>query len=291
MSPEFPAPHVVEPRQGHLHTHTIIFLHGRDSNAQEFSDELFESEGSLALTAALETARQPSDISDTDTDLDRTLPALLPTVRWVFPQAPMLRSARFGSDMPQWFDMWTTENPRATEHVALQGPGLRRAMAQILHTLTTEERLVPTSRIFMCGISQGFAAIIAALTRLDGDVWRRMVGLAGLVGLSSWMPPQEEDEDKRQGAHVRLADTDMAAWRALPVMLQHCIDDDIITIKNGQHLRNELAGMWGHQGVEWREYEDGGHWLNEPRGVDDLVGFLRRCIAQEKDRLAMVREI
>jgi len=31
-------------------------------------------------------------------------------------------------------------------------------------------------------------------------------------------------------------------------------------------------------GVEWKEYEDGDHWINEPQGVDDFAGFLQRAM-------------
>ncbi|GAW12047.1 hypothetical protein ANO14919_014020 [Xylariales sp. No.14919] len=73
--------------------HTVIFLHGRDSNCKEFADELFESKAS-------EPVGQP-----------RTLRNLLPNIRWIFPSAPALHSERFSTHMSQWFDMWSVENP------------------------------------------------------------------------------------------------------------------------------------------------------------------------------------
>ena len=39
-------PHVAGPSEGSLHTYTVIFLHGRDSEAEEFACEFFESEAS-----------------------------------------------------------------------------------------------------------------------------------------------------------------------------------------------------------------------------------------------------
>jgi hypothetical protein len=67
------------------HTHTIIFLHGRGSTAKEFQSEFFESE------------------SD-----GRTLPQIYPQLKWVFPNAPIVRAVRFGQDWTQWFDMCKT---------------------------------------------------------------------------------------------------------------------------------------------------------------------------------------
>jgi lysophospholipase-2 len=86
--------HTVGPATNHPHTHTFIVLHGRDSTAQEFASEFFESEISPS-------ASDP-------TGSDRTLQALFPTVRWVFPQAGSLPAERFeGVEMSQWFDMWS----------------------------------------------------------------------------------------------------------------------------------------------------------------------------------------
>lgn len=30
--------------------------------------------------------------------------------------------------------------------------------------------------------------------------------------------------------------------------------------------------------VEWRVYERGGHWVEEPRGFDDIIAFLGKVI-------------
>lgn len=29
--------------------------------------------------------------------------------------------------------------------------------------------------------------------------------------------------------------------------------------------------------VAWRTYEDGGHWVNEPQGVNHIVAFLKKA--------------
>lgn len=130
------SPLVVGPAAGHSHTHTIIVLHGRDSEAQEFASEFFECEA-------------------TGSETDRTLPALFPTVRWVFPQAKPLRSERFNIEMSQWFDMWSVEDQQ--ERVELQIAGLRSSVDCIAKLIQEEELLIPRRRIFLSGISQGFA--------------------------------------------------------------------------------------------------------------------------------------
>lgn len=128
------SPFVVGPATGH--THTIILLHGRDSEAQEFASEFFECEA-------------------TGTEQTQTLPNLFPTVRWVFPQANSLRSERFRVEMSQWFDMWSVEDQQ--ERAEMQVPGLRSSVNMITELIEQEELLVPRSNIFLSGISQGFA--------------------------------------------------------------------------------------------------------------------------------------
>lgn len=236
-------PHIINPREGCQHSHTVIFLHGRDSTNQEFASELFESEAS-----------GPSD-------QPRTLPDLFPTIKWVFPAAPILRSARFDTDMSQWFDMWSVENPQ--EKPSIQQQGLKKSVSAILDVVQDEAAHVPRQRIFLAGISQGFATAVAAFFA-DG---RR--GFAGLIGLSSWMPNISGRDESTQLDY----DSSMTDTGPTPILLCHSSDDDVVPIGNGRALRDALK-QW--QDVEWHEYKDGGHWVNEPQGVDDIAGFLRR---------------
>jgi len=130
-------PYVVGPAVGYSHTHTVILLHGLGSNAKEFASEFFESEAS-------------------GTEIDRTLPALFPTIKWVFPQARwrVVRSEQFG-DRAAWFEMTSTDDPQ--ENGSLQMPGLRSSFYYLTSEIKNEEKSVPRSRIFLGGISQGFA--------------------------------------------------------------------------------------------------------------------------------------
>lgn len=267
--------HIVEPQHGQQHTHTVIFLHGRDSINTEFAQEIFESEASGPQ-------EQP-----------RTLPALLPTIRWVFPAAPVLRSARFDTDLSQWFDMWSVEEPdvRGRE---LQLTGLRASVRSLVEVLRTEEERLPRDKIFLAGISQGFAVVIATL--FVADLGTRP-GLAGVVGLSSWMPlgsmlGAEDGKEKLAELYRGPSDGESAATdldgadddeddnhdgrKPTPIFVCHSADDEVVPIQNGRALRDILSRFPEDVKVEWHEYEDGGHWLNEPQGVDDMIGFIRR---------------
>lgn len=251
------------PAQGQPHTHTIIFLHGRDSNAREFAAELFESEAS------------PSAADD-----DRTLPAQLPTALWVFPSAALLPSKRFGTELSQWFDMWDVADPEARSDI--QQVGLQHSIQAVLAVIEEEEKPVPRNRIFLCGISQGFATAISLLLA-EGQG-----GFAGLIGLCSWLPFSSQiEETLKAGSEDELLFTSLQqlysssgegdarprALRETPIFLAHATDDEVVPIGNGKRMKDLLLRLGF--GVEWHEYEDGGHWVHEPQGVDDILGFVR----------------
>lgn len=245
-----PHPHTICPKVGHEHTHTLIFLHGRDSTALDFHNELFESEAS-------EPAGQP-----------RTLDALFPTIRWVFPTAPVTRSARFGTEMSQWFDMWSVESP--DEKAEGQMDGLAESIDILQSVIKGEEYYVKRNKIFLAGISQGFATALAAFL-YDGA----RPGLAGLIGLSSWMPPCGRSISK--DGQTSTPNTGPNTMRPTPILLCHSADDEVVPVENGRNLRVTLKDSFPRRfEVEWHEFKDGGHWVNEPLGVDVIVEFMRR---------------
>ncbi|KAI1186566.1 lysophospholipase II [Nemania serpens] len=244
--------YIVDPTAAH--THTFIFLHDRGSDCKEYANKFLGSVGS-----------EPSD-------QPRTLRDLFPSIRWVFPGAPILPSERLGNDVSQWFDIWSMENP--TERPELQGVGLQRAMHRMLGLLEGEERIVPRENIFIAGIGQGFAtAITTYYANPRGS-------FAGLIGLGSWLPWVLVDDTYRRVAGSNwltddpgpLTQRDAARSHKTPFFLGHSADDDVVPIANGIELRNIARAQ--RLRVEWREYEDGGHSLNEPHGVDDLARFM-----------------
>jgi lysophospholipase-2 len=253
--------HVVSPSGNP--THTIIFLHGRDSIASEFALEVFES--------------QASD--------DRTLPEIFPTVKWVFPASKLRNSERFGTEMSQWFDMWSVENPAEREEI--QTDGLRESVEEILSIIRSEASLISPERIILGGISQGCETAILAL--LYGGI-----RLGGFIGLSSWLPLQSDIETiaktpekgdalqqiraklqtaKESKAPVDLSDLSGTSALDTPVFLAHSKDDDVVPISNGRVLCKTLEKLGLR--VSWKAYVDGGHWVNEPQGVDDITAFLQ----------------
>jgi predicted esterase len=65
--------------------------------------------------------------------------------------------------------------------------------------------------------------------------------------------------------------------RNTPVLLEHCVDDSLVLVGNGRVLRDTLRGFG--TSVTWKEYPDGGHCFNSPKGIDDAVGFLEEHVA------------
>ncbi|KAI1159174.1 lysophospholipase II [Nemania serpens] len=248
--------HIVDPTAAH--THTVIFLHDCGSDHKEFADQLLGCVGSEPM------------------DQPRTLQDLFPSIRWVFPNAPILPSSRLGTHISQWCDMWSMENP--TERPELQTPGLQLAICRMLGLLEEEERMVPRERIFIAGIGQGFAAAIATFyADARGD-------FAGLIGLGGWLPAALCCDEYRRVAGTGWLTEDppplsrrgAAPSRDTYVFLGHSMDDDVVPIANGRELMNIAQAQ--RLRVEWREYEDGGHAVNEPDGVDDLARFIKARI-------------
>jgi lysophospholipase II len=263
--------HVVGPRSSD-HTHTIILLHGRDSIASEFADEFFES--------------QASD--------GRTAPDIFPAIKWVFPSSQLRTSARFETKMSQWFDTWSVEDPSEKEE--LQLAGLRESIGRILSIVRSEALLVPPERIILGGISQGCATAIHVL--VCGGI-----RLGGFIGFSSWLPFQSRMQaiaecsksnvlqytraifsgDSNEARLQRdLSDISRESALQTPIFLSHSQDDNVVPIKNGRGLYKTLESL-GFM-VTWKDYQDGGHWINEPQGVDDIVTFLHDEVVQGRAR-------
>ena len=190
----------VEPFPGFPHSHTIILLHGRDNAGTQFADEFFRCEA-YTLPGGL---RQ--DLRD-----------LFPTVRWVFLSAPDRYSLRFDEMVPQWFDVWSTEEPH--EYPELQAEGLHQSVETTAEVVREQEEDIPKQNIILGGVSQGFTAVVAALPAIGS-------GLGGLVGFSGWVPATiatELAENPRQ-------DLFDAALEATQVFVAHSADDVVVPI-------------------------------------------------------------
>ncbi|MDC8786497.1 alpha/beta hydrolase [Roseateles koreensis] len=159
-------------------------------------------------------------------DLDTVGP-----VRCVMPRAPERAvTINNGYRMRAWYDILGTDLQRREDE-----SGLRLSVSQ-LHQLLDQEiaRGVPPERIVLAGFSQG-----CAMTLLAG--LRYPQRLAGLAGLSGYLPLPDSTAAERHGANLET-----------PIFMAHGSRDPVVSINRGQSSR-ELLTRLGHT-VEWHEY-------------------------------------
>jgi len=216
----------------------------------------------LLATVEKETAANPSwsivwlhGLGADGHDFAPIVPELLrpgwPALRFVFPHAPH-RSVTIngGMRMPAWYDIRDLDlDQRADE------TGVRESIADVEALIAREvERGVPANRIVLAGFSQGGA--IALATGL-----RRAQPLAGLVGLSTYLPMAST-----------TAQEATAAAQATPVFMAHGTQDPVVPASLGEVSR-DIVRKLGNP-VEWRSYtmahqvcgaeiRDLGDWLQQ----------------------------
>ncbi|OAA63907.1 Phospholipase/carboxylesterase [Cordyceps fumosorosea ARSEF 2679] len=239
------------------HTHAVVFLHGRGDDTDNFIRALDHSAGSRGLS----------------------LFGAFPSFRWVFPQAPTRRCASEPQQTwPQWFDVWDTRDFSAREE--LQAEGLREVVPEIRRILAEEAAALGGrwDRVILAGISMGAATGIHTLFNLDVPTAEARLG--AFLGFSCRCPFAGRDLAGMRAALGDLADAPAhnKVLQGTPVLLEHCVDDPLVTVQNGRRLR-EIMTEFGARG-EWREYPNGGHWFNAPTGMDDAIAFLNKVVQQ-----------
>jgi lysophospholipase II len=275
--PPFPEPHVLYPTS--VHTHTVILLHGRGSNGEEFADEFFQGE----------------------TFAELSLRGHFPDFKWVFPSARERFSTVFQDDLVEWFDIYSLTYPGEEEE--LQVEGVKESVGYIQSLIEKEaQEFGPSARdrIILGGISQGCA--VAIITLLAGAC-----GVGAFVGFNGWMPLVDrvkegisiksgvegpeceglalalrkslglEDDGSLQASSGSMADGSPARREEehfhTPVLLSHTADDHVIDVALGKEMRDTLVGLGLHR-VMWKQYETGGHWIPAPEGFEDVLEFL-----------------
>ncbi|KAI1121246.1 phospholipase/carboxylesterase family protein [Nemania abortiva] len=233
------------------HTHTVIFLHGRWFSAHGLSEQIWDSHDHRG----------------------QSLQHIFPSVKWVFPQAREVHIERLQQTAQQWFDIWDARKP--DERRELQIPGLKNTVPELTALIQSEAAYVGLDNVILAGTSQGCAAAIHALLDFphSGEVeeGRR---LCAFIGFSGWMSLGDgsvrESRELLGLAGPRVSDE---VYRNTPVFIGHSADDMVVPIEEGQRLRDTLV-TYGMD-VTWKEYQNGGHWINVPQGIEDVVAFLR----------------
>jgi phospholipase/carboxylesterase len=176
-------------------------------------------------------------------------------VRFIFPNAPVIPvTINGGYRMPAWYDILGADLAKREDEA-----GLRQSRA-VLDALVENEKArgIPASRIVIAGFSQGCA--MALMTGL-----RHAERLAGIVGLSGYLPLAAATQAERHGANH---DT--------PIFLAHGIADNVVPIDRALASRDALVAL-GHP-VEWHEYPIAHSLCMEE--IEDLNAFLLRVLAR-----------
>ena len=158
--------------------------------------------------------------------------AAIGPVRFVLPHGPTRPvTINGGHVMRAWYDIFGLGSPLQREDDA----GLRESQALVEALIAKEKaRGVVAGRIVLAGFSQG-----CAMTLMTG--LRHQERLAGLVGLSGYLPLAAKLETERHHAN-----------RATPIFLAHGTQDPVIPISRARQSRDVLVAA-GHT-VEWHEY-------------------------------------
>jgi len=153
-------------------------------------------------------------------------------VRFVFPHGPTRPvTVNGGHVMRAWYDIFGLGSSLQREDDA----GLRESQALVEAVIAKEKsRGVASGRIVLAGFSQG-----CAMTLMTG--LRHAERLAGLVGLSGYLPLAAKLEAERHAANT-----------ATPIFLCHGTQDPVIPIARARQSRDVLVSS-GHA-VEWHEY-------------------------------------
>lgn len=181
------------------------------------------------------------------------LPRSLP-VRFVFPHAPV-RPVTLNGGMPMraWYDIVSLDREAPADEA-----GIEVSRQQVTVLLDREvERGVSPRRLVLAGFSQGGAvALTTALTYS-----RR---LAGIVGLSTWLPRSEQVLAGAAPANV-----------STPVFLAHGSFDPVVLPQFGQATRDALTAH--DYPVTWREYPM--QHAVSPSEISDLAAWLREVLS------------
>lgn len=225
------------------HTHTVIFLHGRGDTAHNFS---------FILSGAVDFQ-------------DRTLAEAFPSFRWVFPNAPGPRR--------QWFHVSDGKNRSANEDE--QAAGLRTIIPEIKRILCEEAAKLGGrwDRLILAGLSMGAATSLQTflslhITETDGGHLGAVICIAGKCHLES-----RGLNGIREAVGGNVPEGS-AVLITTPVLLEHCADDTTVPVRFGRTCRDFLTRIGVD--VTYKEYQEGGHWIKSPQGIDDIAAFLEK---------------
>lgn len=173
------------------------------------------------------------------------------TVRFVFPHAPEIPvSVNNGMTMPAWYDICS-----AQINLQQDALGIKKSQDAILSLINSElERGMTSDHIILAGFSQGGAIALHTALRYDKP-------LAGIMGLSTYLPLEDTVKTEQHGANKNTA-----------IFLAHGDVDPIIPYALAESTKQSLSNL-GYQS-ELKKYpmehsvcadeiDDISDWINQ----------------------------
>lgn len=179
-------------------------------------------------------------------------------VRCILPRAPVRPvTINGGYRMRAWYDILGGEIDASGGRRHEDEAGLRQSMAEVHALIDRErERGVSPGRIVLAGFSQGCAMTLLAGLRYPSR-------LAGLAGLSGYLPLAARTADERHAANHQV-----------PIFLAHGTRDDVVAPERGRAGHEALAALGC--AVQWHEYPMGHELCLEE--VQALSAWLRQAL-------------
>jgi len=215
----------LEIETGHHPTHAVIWLHGLGADGNDFAPIVPE----LRLQDA-------------------------PTIRFVFPHAPVQPvTINGGMAMRSWYDIRNADLAQRED-----AQGIRQSEQAVQALIRRENRRgIPAANIVLAGFSQGCAVTLHTGLRLEER-------LAGLVGLSGYLPIADTLETERSQANL---DT--------PIFMAHGTQDPVVPFQRAQASCRQLQAL-GYA-VTWKTYPmPHSVCLDE---IHDIAAFLKQVLA------------
>lgn len=174
-------------------------------------------------------------------------------MRFIFPNAPVKPvTINNGYAMRAWYDIYGLSIQERIDK-----EGIAQSVAEIEKIIENEiARGIPSQRIFLGGFSQG-----AAIALATGLCYSKP--LAGILGLSGYLPIADELPQKANDANLRT-----------PIFIAHGTQDPIVPFALGQATQQFLTQA--HYHVSWHSYPMPHSVCKEE--IDDIRNWIEKIL-------------
>lgn len=294
----YPDPYTILPNSPHLHTDTLICLHGTSTSGPELA-------GPLLSTSFM----SPSSQSTT------TLPLLFPSCKLIFPTGALNPTTVFnGKETHAWFDIHSFADRTIGEDSLTFRRGMRASVRYLTALIKAEVEIVgrqqngKSGKVVLWGFSQGAAMAIILL--LSGELERAGIGLGfgAVVGMSGWLPLRSQIDETIKGAakaneyvdkelkekrervrsfvrgYLELDDygdgnsevgrerkDEDDEWLNVPTLLGHGKIDEKVRVEWGLQMADVLTELGLN--IQRKAYDGLAHWWNEEEiaGISEFL--------------------